>query len=386
MRKKYNFLFYFFSFLWLIAMFFSISDFSFAAELNISYPTLSTGDTITSQTSVPGYFKYVFNFGIFIGFFAVFLSLVWAGVLYLMSPAKPDLLASAKDRVSSSISGLLILVTAYLIIVTINPALSVFKTTELKELPPPNPIPKQPGVYLYNRSDCPVFENGSENYSFFDTTSAPDLGSSAKQISSAKIIHDWQYSVHYISILFENPKFWGMCKYIDPNKECEDNIPQFASSASIYEYNYTPNSGSITFYRKPFFDDSGGFFMVPGQETENIYIRELKELTFEEVPKKEQECTKWDEKGFCINKKPQNLSERNISSIKIDGDYLVLLVYFDKEKPDPDYGPWSSCQAFGTYGDKDKDGPREIKWENIRNLNSKNLPNYVIIFPIKNKN
>ncbi|MBI3337426.1 MAG: hypothetical protein HY005_02260 [Candidatus Staskawiczbacteria bacterium] len=385
MLKRHKLLFYFLSFTFFTIFSFIFFDFSFAAELNVEYPALSTGANINSQTPITEYLKYVFDFAVFFGFFTVFLSLVFAGVLYLLSPAIPSALEKAKDRISGAISGLIIIVTVYLIITTINPALSIFKTTDLKTLPPQSPVPRQAGVYLYNEANCPVFKNNIPNHSFFSSTSSFDLERSSKQIQSAEIVHDWQYNEHYIGILFENPKFWGKCKYIDPNKNCENNIEPFASSISIYKYNYSPKSGGVTFYRKPFFDHSGGSYQVQGPNTGGIYIKELKKLTFENVPEKEKKCVKWDNKGICTKKETQDLSGENIASIKIDGDYLVLLVYFDKEKPDPDYGPWTSCQVFGVFGDKDKEGPREIKWENLRNLNSGDLPNYVLIFPIENK-
>ena len=354
-----------------------------AVELSVDYPAKFN---ITGQTEMPEYLKFIFDFAMFIGFFAAFLSLVFAGVLYFLSPAVPNALAIAKDRVSGAISGLIILTTVYLIIITINPALSIFKTTPLTPLPPPSSsAPRQAGVYLYKEANCPVPNNNLPNHSFFSTGSSPDLGPSSKQIQSAEVVHDWGNNIHYIAILYENPKLWGKCKYIDPNKSCEPNIDPFASSISIYRYNYSPGSGSITFYRKPFFDSSGGSYQVSGSATRGIYIEELKKLTFNNAPEEEKKCAKWDVKGICIERKPQDLSGENISSIKIDGDYLVLLVYFDKEKPDPDYGPWSFCQAFGTFNDIDKEGPREIKWENIRNLNSGDLPNYVLIFPVEDK-
>src|SRR3989344_1985989 len=97
----------------------------FAANLEVDYPTLITGAKVDSNTDLPNYLKYIFDAGIFLGFFSVFLSLIWAGVLYLLSPAMPDALANAKDRVSGAISGLLILATFYLIMTTINPNLAI---------------------------------------------------------------------------------------------------------------------------------------------------------------------------------------------------------------------------------------------------------------------
>ena len=85
---------------------------------------------------------YLFNAGMLLGFFAVFISLAIAGSMYFLSPAKPDLLTEAKDRVGGAVSGLLILVLTYLIITTVNPQLSVFHLADLPELPPPPPEKK----------------------------------------------------------------------------------------------------------------------------------------------------------------------------------------------------------------------------------------------------
>ena len=339
----------------------------FAINLNIDYPAQFN---ITGQTKIPEYFKFIFDLAMFVGFSAVFLTLVVAGVLYLLSPAVPNARLIAKDRVSGAISGLLILATIYLVITTINPALSIFKTTEISPVPVKNPtVARQPGIYLYNKNNCPESE-----FNFFSAISSPDIGDSKQQINSAQIVQNEQFGIYYIGILFENLKFWGKCQYINPNKKC-NKVEPFASSLAVYRYNHNPNEGGVTFYRKPFFDSAGGSYEVPGHATGNIYIKELKELTFNNVPKEEQECVRWDKKGVCTKTEPQNLFAENIASIKIEGDYLVLLIYFDNDKPDPENGPWSFCQAFGTFGDKDKEGPREIKWENIRNLNSGNLPN-----------
>lgn len=374
-----------FLFLLFFFIFFPISKTS-AVELNVDYPAKFN---ITGQTEMPEYLKFIFDTAMFIGFFAVFLTLVFAGILYLLSPAVPNALAIAKDRVSGAISGLLILATVYLIITTISPALSIFKTTGLKEIPPPESPPPPPGVYFYEVTDCSEASSSNPFLTLFpNISSLPTLEGLNKNLRSAKIVHDWQNSVHYIGILYENFKYWGKCQYIDPNADCDDNIAPFASSISIFEYNYRPNSGGVTFYRKPFFDNSGGSYKIPGSATSEIFRSDLKKLTFENVPEEEQKCVYWDEKGACTKKEPQDLSEGNIASIKIDGDYLVLLFYFDKDYPEPNAtknGPWASCQAFGTFGDEDKEGPREIKWENIRNLNSGSLPNRVLIFPIENK-
>lgn len=357
---------------------------NFVAALEVQYPTLSTGASVTSNnTPLPEYLKYVFDFGIFLGFFIVFLSLVFAGALYLLSPAIPNALAIARDKVSGAITGLLILATVYLIITTINPALKIFKLDKLDAIPPPPDPEQQAGVYIYNQSNCspPVPESSH-------TTSIPDLGPLTNRVNAVDIVQHPNENLYYISVLYDSPNFWGKCQYINPNSHCIPVEP-FAASASIYQYEPSPNDEGVIFYRKSFHNREGGWYEVSNSDIQNtgsnnFYAPELAKLKFNDVPENEQDCVKWDAKGSCTNREPPSLAGENISSIEIKGNYVVLLIYFDKSS-DKTKGPWSFCQAFPTKDDINKDGPKQIKWESVRNISTGRLPNYMIIFPVKQK-
>jgi len=381
-------------FLTVFAALFFVSNFALALE--VEYPTLSTGANITSNTPLPEYLKYVFDFGMFVGFFAVFLSFVFAGVLYLLSPAVPNAVGIAKDRVTGAITGLLILVTVYLIITTINPQLKFFGLNELDALPPPTNPEKQAGVYLYNQRDCnpPVPESPN-------TASIPDLGPLKNRVNAVDIVN--RPNEYYIAILYESPNFWGKCQYINPNRQCIQVDP-FASSASIYRYDPTPDNdeGKITFYRKSFYNSEGGWRVVSNDEIKStldrgkFYNVNLSEFKFTDnsavsrdnpdgctVPEKERDCVQWDNQGVCIKRQCPSLAGENISSIEIKGNYVVMLLYFDES--DAQGGPWSFCQEFSTKADINKDGPEQIKWENVRNISTGMLPNWMIIFPVEQK-
>jgi len=367
-----------------------------AMALEVQYPTLSTGASITSNTPLPEYFKYVFDFGIFVGFFAVFLTLVFAGVLYLLSPAVPNALSIAKDRVSGAITGLLILTTLYLIITTINPALKIFKLDQLDPIPPPPTPPQQAGVYIYNQSNCapPVPETPH-------TTNVADLGPLTNRVNAVDIVQHPNENLYYISVLYNSPNFWGKCQYINPNSSC---IPiKFpVASASVYQYDPSPNGEGVTLYRKSFYNRDGGWYKVLNSDIHNedssdFYVADLTELKFTDssaiskdnpegctVPKEERDCTLWDKKGVCVKWECPSLAEENISSMEIKGNYVVLFVYFD-QLLDSEEGPWSFCQAFPTEDDINKDGPKQIKWESVRNISTGRLPNFMIIFSVKQK-
>ena len=384
----------------------------FGAGLEVAYPTLSAGQTIGSQTPLPDYLKYIFDFGISIGFLATIISLIIAGALYILSPAKPELKASAMDRIYGTITGFIILVLIYLIITTINPGLKVFKISDLTTPPPPPTPPAPAGLYLYTDLDCPV----SQDNTFTPlVSSVPDLNDLTNRVKSARISQGNNENNAYIAILYDIINFRGRCQYInpDPNAPCPSTEWQFsqqsdysfgAASVSVYNYNFFPNSGSVTFYRKSFFNKDGGWLKVGPSAIEGIFQEPLNDLedpsnnlTFsgdsiirigdiEEnectVPEKERDCVKWDLNNKCVEYKCPTLSGENISSIKIDGDYVVALLYWDPDLTQDKY-KWLNCQIFPTVDDINKEGPRQIKWEYIRNQN--NFPNWVVIFPVKNK-
>ena len=366
------------------------------AELEINYPVLNTGSSITAQTSVPEYLKYVFDFSMFLGFFAVFLSLVASGILYLLAPALPNALGMARDRISGAISGLLILVTLYLIITTINPALAFFKTTPLSKVPEFPPLPPPPGVLFYKSADCPAPDPD------LMTGSLPNLGEELNnRIYSAKIIQGGSQGIYFVSILYKDPKFRGKCFYVDPNIGCgapNNNIEPFATSATIEKYSWAP-FGDVTFFRNTDSKPEGGYFTVRSSDVQEkgIYLGDLSQLSFTgssggcTVPEAELDCVTWSETlcsdcviidgKYCAKTQCPTLAGNNIGSIIINGNYIVLFVYVGPQ--DKKFGPWSFCQAFPAPDDINKTGPQQIKWEDIKNNELYKIPNWVAIIPIE---
>lgn len=431
MQKKNKLLIYFCFFLFFL---FLVAGFCFATALEVSYPHSSRASDITSSTTVPAYLFYVFYFGIFTGFFVAFLSLAYAGVLYILSPAMPSALAKAKDRIYGSFSGMLLLVLLYLIITTINPALSIFKVELLHKLPPPPPPPPPPpNVFLYDQPDCPNVSGIScdpvaEAMSGYlgcpgtevcdsktstcggvktSTSSIPNLSAIglSNAIQSVKITNDPGNNIYFFSVLYANPKYRGECLMIPYNAVCQTPIKKFASSADIYKYSLTP-SGLITIYRNPNFDTSGGFFTITASDIQKAakagttkridlnttYFGPSADSATCTVPKDQQDCVKYDENGLCTQRTCPTLAEKSIGSIRINGNYLVVLVYYNQADPQSgaevtQNGTWNLCQSFPSPDDINKLGPRQIKWEDIRNNGDvvANLPNWLFIFPIDTK-
>ncbi|MEK7664616.1 MAG: hypothetical protein AAB361_00565 [Patescibacteria group bacterium] len=416
MSKKLFLFFIFFSVVYLC-----LPQGSVFADLEINYPVLKTGETVTTQTTVPEYLKYVFDFSMFAGFLAVIMTLVTAGIIYFLSPISPGTLDKitgkilgggvnrAKDMIWGAISGLIILLTLYIIITTINPALTIFKVTKLSKAPDFPPLPPQPGVLFYKLPNCPAPDPD------LMTGSLPILGGElSNKIQSAKIIQGGAQGVYFVSILYEDPKFRGKCFYVDPAADpgaaCQGqspngNIEPFASSASIDRYSPTA-VGDVVFYRNADSNENGGYLTIDASDFwdpitgkyKGIYKGNLNELSFTgqsggscTVPKKEQDCVLWSKTlcptcviidgKFCAQTQCPALAGDNIGSIKINGYYIVLFIYFDpKDKP---AGPWSFCQAFPTPEDINNTGPQQIRWEDIKNNKLYKTPNWVALIPIE---
>jgi len=101
--------------------------------LEQTYPSITdqedTGvivqQTLTGKTRLPGLIKYFVNWSIIIASLIVVISLVIGGVQYLTSSGRPQAMTDARSRITNSFLGLAILAGSYLILVTINPQLTV---------------------------------------------------------------------------------------------------------------------------------------------------------------------------------------------------------------------------------------------------------------------
>lgn len=118
-----------------IAVFVFISFFSFVvAGLDYDYPDVPGTDVagkgglnITSDSSLGDAIKYFASWAIIIGAIVAFLSLIYAGFLYVSSTGDASAKKEANDKIRKSFLGLLILTASYLIMMTLNPQLAVLK-------------------------------------------------------------------------------------------------------------------------------------------------------------------------------------------------------------------------------------------------------------------
>lgn len=102
--------------------------------LEIIYPEIPGANApTTTKTVLPDYIRYVFQFSLFLGALISLGSFIYGGMRYLTSAGNPTKIKDAQSRITSGMLGLLLLLSAYIILNTINPQLVAFEVPPLEK-------------------------------------------------------------------------------------------------------------------------------------------------------------------------------------------------------------------------------------------------------------
>lgn len=97
--------------------------------LEIDWP-ISPGKTVLDDDSDVGdMVQYFYEWAIGLGGIATFFALVLGGFQYISSMGKPEAMKEARERITSAVWGLILLLSSWLILNTINPDLTTFRRT-----------------------------------------------------------------------------------------------------------------------------------------------------------------------------------------------------------------------------------------------------------------
>jgi len=136
----------------LAASLFLVSNFAVLAQetegqpLEITYPEVPglTERPTSVKTALPDYVKYLFNFAVMISGLVAFAVLIFGGARYATSAGEPAVMNDAKSQMFAGVLGLVVLLSSYVILTTVNPQLVIFRAE-------PKPLG---GVTLYDEPDC----------------------------------------------------------------------------------------------------------------------------------------------------------------------------------------------------------------------------------------
>lgn len=93
--------------------------------LETTWPRSPNGILLDDSTTLSGLVAYLYGWMIAIGGLAAFSVIVFAGVQYLTSAGDPGKTKGAKDKITSAVGGLLLLLSTVLILNVINPELTI---------------------------------------------------------------------------------------------------------------------------------------------------------------------------------------------------------------------------------------------------------------------
>lgn len=111
----------------LLLLIFISSSTALALEIDWPQTPRPGGITLTDDSDVGDMVQYFYEWAIALGGLATFFSLVLGGFKYLSSMGRPEMMKDAKDQITSAFAGLILLLSAWLILNIINPDLTTFK-------------------------------------------------------------------------------------------------------------------------------------------------------------------------------------------------------------------------------------------------------------------
>lgn len=95
-------------------------------KLEIGWPNSPMGTSLNGCSVLPAMIRYIYEWGIVLGGLVAFIALIMAGFQYLTSVGDPSKMKEAQGQIISAIFGLILLLGSWLVLNTINPALTTF--------------------------------------------------------------------------------------------------------------------------------------------------------------------------------------------------------------------------------------------------------------------
>jgi hypothetical protein len=209
----------------------------------ITSPVHAADFGIPENASATEFIVFLFKFGIMLGGLFAVIMLVKAGLGYMQSGGDPGKIEESKKIIQNSVFGILVLLSSYLLLNTINSSLtqvSLYKLPEQAQKPEAEETSEEAGVYLYQ----------ADGQKMFLKEPSPLVGDQFITKSIKMISGDYQYG----AVLFDKGNYEGNCSWINSDlsdlsvSSGEQNTPAIKTLKSIYVFKKNDSSPSITFY------------------------------------------------------------------------------------------------------------------------------------------
>ncbi len=138
--------------------------------LEIDYPQLGVQDVqqpTTTKAFLPAYIEYIFTWGIIIAGLLAFFALVFGGILYMTSGGNPSKISDAREQIIAGFLGLIILLSSFLILKTIDPQLVILEKPTMEQA--------IGGIKIYSMDKLPGCLESENEPSLLISSSIPKL-------------------------------------------------------------------------------------------------------------------------------------------------------------------------------------------------------------------
>ncbi len=253
----------------ILLLFLSFVDPVFSQGLEVEYPTIDEYRPVSMDPGgFPEYLRYFIRFLTIGAGVVAFGALTYGGFLWMTSEGEPLKLQKSKSRIIASFVGLLIIISSYILLGSINPTLVELERVEIEEVDDV----RSPGVYL---SLSGSFHEGNpeeikENVRKI-TSSERSLGSLMGEIKAVRIVNPTDASgemiYRYVVVLHGEESFRGECEFLLTNMDNHNftnirgEILENTSSVSVVraEKYGTEPYGRVIAYDKPEFQEGSGW-------------------------------------------------------------------------------------------------------------------------------
>lgn len=228
---------FFFSFLFFILLLPQVTS---AIPLNLEYPSFG-GFDLNENQDLDQIIAYFYALLVGISGLAAFIMIIWGGAEWMTSVGDPAKITSAKDKIRQSLLGLLLILSSFLILNTINPEFSVLRFPTINTATSSSPTES-------NSNESSISQQPKEG----EPASLVSIPSSVVEGIGGEITLHWDTSLNtrdcVASTLFpSNPLLWDGPK--DSSGEETIAIPPSVAILSGPHFVLTckPGSSSTTF-------------------------------------------------------------------------------------------------------------------------------------------
>ena len=243
--------------------------------LELYYPEIrEIQPTHADAETFPLYINYLVYLLVAVAAMITVISLIRGGISWLTAQGDPAKIKEGRDRITSSVFGLIIILSSFVFLDSINPDLKRIHELEVVEIEEPD---FAPGIYLSSETTIP--EEREDMGEEVRRIRGPIRDLDDFELRSLRIVNavsqdgglleygrgegEIPLTFYYAIVLHKDPGYRGNCALLlndGPEPKDFTDLPEGVSSITVMQVNKNPvDPGRVVAYQKPDFNESYPF-------------------------------------------------------------------------------------------------------------------------------